>query len=454
MYYWIYNGLLHLAFPIIAGLLLVKKRLQRGLKPRLGILDPACRQLSQPVIWVHAVSLGETTAVIPLLRVLKETWPQGTLVVSTITETGKEVVSAHLGGLAKHCYAPLDFPWVVNRFVRELNPFLYILVESEFWPNLLRRLHRNHVPICLVNGRISSRSYSRYRFVRPFIRRVLECLDLALVQTERDRKRMLELGASGEIVQVTGNMKFDQMPESYSSESGSLLSREALGIQPGEILWVAGSTHEHEEGDILEAYQAILPAHPRLVLLLAPRHIERTSHIEQVIRGYGIPCIRRSLIPTLKEPLAHIQGNRIILLDTRGELAGVYRLAVAGFVGGTLVPVGGHNVLEPAQWGRPVLFGPYTDHCRDFAMLLVKQGGGIQVQDSRALADEMKNLLADPQNTEEMGRRAFDAVRQGRGVVHVNLQKIREMVDRCYASSDNREKSSQTVSVASQSLVK
>ena len=454
MYYWIYNVLLHLSFPIIAGLLLVKKRLQRGLKPRLGILDPDCRQLPQPVIWVHAVSLGETTAVVPLLRGLKKTWPQGTLVVSTITETGKEVVLNQLDGIARHCYAPLDFPWAVNRYVRELNPFLFVLVESEFWPNLLRRLHRNHVPICLVNGRISSRSYSRYRLVRPFIRRVLACLNLALVQTDRDGQRLVELGASEEVVKVTGNMKFDQMPDSFSPESGSSISREALGIEAGEILWVAGSTHEHEEADIIDAYQAILPSHPGLVLLLAPRHIERTSQIEQVIRGFGIPSIRRSRIPALQDRVGHAQGKRIILLDTRGELAGIYRLAVAGFVGGTLVPVGGHNVLEPAQWGKPVLFGPFTDHCQEFAQLLVDQGGGIRVQDSHALADQMKRLLANPEKAEEIGRQAFAAVRQRRGVVHVNLQQIREMVARCYASPENQGKFRPIVPSTFQSSVK
>lgn len=454
MYYWIYNVGLHLASPIIAGLLLVKKRLQRGLKPRLGILNPDFRQLPQPVIWVHAVSLGETMAVAPLLRALKEMWPQGTLVVSTITETGKEVVSKQLDGIARHCYAPLDFPWAVNRYVRELNPFLFILVESEFWPNLLRRLHRSHVPICLVNGRMSSRSYSRYRLVRPFIRQVLGYVDLALVQTDRDEQRMLDLGASGEVIEVTGNMKFDQMSDSCSPESRSSFSREDLRIEESEILWVAGSTHEHEEADIIEAYQTILQAHPKLVLLLAPRHIERVSQIEHVIRGYGIPTIRRSRLPNVEGRVDHPQGKRIILLDTRGELAGIYRLAVAGFVGGTLVPVGGHNVLEPAQWGRPVLFGPFTDHCRDVAQLLVDQGGGIQVQDGQGLADQMNGLLADPEKAQEIGRRAFAAVQQRRGVVQVNLQKIRELVARCYASSEHQGKSPQIVPTVSQSLVK
>jgi len=252
---------------------------------------------------------------------------------------------------------------------------------------------------------------------------------------------MLELGAPEEIVKVTGNMKFDQMPDSLSPESGSSLSREALGIEAGEILWVAGSTHEHEEVEIIKAYQVILSSHPGLVLLMAPRHIERTFQIEQVIRGFGIPSIRRSRIPALQDRVGHAQGKRIILLDTRGELAGIYRLAVAGFVGGTLVPVGGHNVLEPAQWGKPVLFGPFTDHCQDFAQLLVDQGGGIRVRDGHALADQMKRLLANPEKAEEIGRQAFAAVRQRRGVVHVNLQQIREMVEQCYTSSENQGKS-------------
>lgn len=454
MYYLIYNILLHLSLPVIGGLLLVKKRLQRGLKPRLGFLDPDLRQLTQPVIWVHAVSLGEAVAAIPLLRALKQIWPQGTLVVSTITETGKEVVSTQLNGIARHCYAPLDFTWAVNRYVRGLNPSLYILMESEFWPNLLRRLHLDHVPICLINGRISSRSYSRYRFIQGFMRRVFGYVDLALVQSERDGERMRALGAPHEIVQVTGNMKFDQFPDQARHESSGLISRTDLGLEARERLWVAGSTHEGEETEIVEVYRELVCVDSQLVLLLAPRHIERTSQVEQMIRGLGMACIRRSRISFQEGSRDFAQGPRVIILDTRGELAALYRLGVCGFVGGTLVPVGGHNLLEPAQWGKPVLFGPFIDHCRDIAQLLIDQGGGIQVQDRQGLADQMKKLLADPERTEEIGRRAAAAVQQRRGVVALNLQKIRELVNQYDGFRKNQLRQTESLSAASQSPVK
>ena len=426
MYYWIYNVILHVALPIIIGLLLVKKRLQRGLKPRFGVLDSDLRHLPQPVIWLHAVSLGEAMAAIPLLRALKRAWPHGTLVVSTITETGKEVVFKQLDGVARHCYAPLDFPWAVSRYVRGLNPSLFILMESEFWPNLLRCLHRHHIPVCLVNGRISSRSYARYRLVPGFTRQVFGNLNLALVQSERDRERLHALGVPQEHVHVTGNMKFDQVHD-FASVA---LTRSDLGLGDEDRLWVAGSTHAQEETEILQSYQDILNVIPKVILLLAPRHIERIDQIEQGIREFGMVPLRRSRISSqAMNPL--VRGPRVILLDTRGELASLYRLGEFCFVGGTLVPVGGHNLLEPAQWGKPVLFGPFTDHCRDVAQLLIDEGAGIEVKNRDDLVKQIERLAADCELAKEMGRRAIAAVEQRRGVVARNVQKIGALINQC-----------------------
>ena len=454
MYYWMYNIVLHLALPVIAGLLCVQKRLKRGFKTRFGFLDSNLRELPHPVIWVHAVSLGEALAAIPLLRGLKHMWPQGTLVVSTVTETGKEVVSRQLDGIALHCYAPLDFPWAVNRYLQRLNPFLFILMESELWPNLLRALYLRQVPTCLVNGRISSKSFSRYQLVRGFMRQVFGYLDLALVQSERDEQRMVALGASPDHVQVTGNMKFDQLSEQVGQDSVALISRQELGLESNEILWVAGSTHEREELEILEAYREVVRAYPQLVLLLAPRHIERIVQVEKVIRGLDLVCFRRSLLSVQSMSSFSAHGPRVIILDTRGELARIYGLGVVGFVGGTLVPVGGHNLLEPAQWGKPVLFGPFTDHCRDMAQLLIDQGGGFQVQDRQGLVEQMKGFLANPVRTGEIGRLASAAVQQRRGVVPVNLQKIRELVSQHNVPRKKSRSQAEAVSVASQSIMK
>ena len=210
MFLFLYNMILITSFPIVMGLLLTTKRCQRGILARLGKVPDGLQGLSAPVVWVHAASLGEVTAVVPLIRAMKDKDPRQVFVVSTVTETGREMVLNRLQGIAIHCYAPLDFCWAVTRYVRALNPHMFILVESEIWPNLLTRLHQQQVPICLVNGRISSRSFSRYRLVKSFMMPIWASLDMALMQTAQDAERIKELGAKAKNVHVTGNMKYDQ----------------------------------------------------------------------------------------------------------------------------------------------------------------------------------------------------------------------------------------------------
>ena len=430
MYYVMYNFFLALVFPIIVGLLLTKKRCQRGLWARLGSIPVELRNLRTPVIWIHAVSLGEVATIVPLLHALKERYPQWPLVVSTVTETGREVVIKRLGGVALHCYAPVDFWWAVGRYVRKLKPHLFILVESEFWPNLLKSLQWHQVPVCLINGRISSRSFARYIWVKGMMRQVLSCIDLALMQSTQDAKRIVQLGAMPDTVHVTGNMKFDQvLDQSQSSDEHDSL-RASLKLDSAEILIVAGSTHPQEEECLLRAYREVSGRHPQVVLLMAPRHIERASKLEEVIQHYGFRCVRRSHSAQDLGDQTHHTGPRVILLDTRGELPLVYREGYLTFVGGTLSPVGGHNLLEPAQWGRPVMFGPYIDHCRDIAALLLEGGGGIQIQNQDDLVFHMTRLLTHPSEAEDMGRRAFDVVQTNRGVITRNLQWITRLLDK------------------------
>ncbi|HSF09172.1 MAG TPA: 3-deoxy-D-manno-octulosonic acid transferase [Nitrospirales bacterium] len=430
MYYVMYNVLLVLAFPIVIGLLLTKKRSQRGLWCRLGAVPVELRNLQKPVIWIHAVSLGEVATIVPLLQAMKERYPQWPLVVSTVTETGREVVIKRLDGVAVHCYAPVDVWWAVNRYIRILQPRLFILVESEFWPNLLKNLQRHRVPICLVNGRISSRSFARYCWVRGMMKQVLSCLDLALMQSEHDAERIGRLGAVPNAIHVTGNMKFDQGLEQGQSADAPVSFRALFTCQAAELLIVAGSTHPQEEECLLDAYRQVIAQHPQAVLVMAPRHIERVAKLEQVIQQYGFPCVRRSRLGQNIGDRAVSRGPRVIVLDTRGELAFVYREAWVTFVGGTLVPVGGHNLLEPAQWGRPVLFGPHVDHCRDIAGQLLGAGGGLQIQNQEDLASQLLRLIAHPSAVEEMGQRALEMVRTHRGVVTRNLQWINQLLDK------------------------
>ena len=443
MWRFFYNILLLVVSPVIVAVLLAKPRCRRGLLQRLGLKDclsglSGLSGLSRapgrdrqdepdrpdrPVIWIHAVSLGEVVAVIPLVNELHRRHPAYRLVVSTVTETGREAVEQRLAAVADHCYAPLDFPWVVSRFIDRLQPCLYLFVETELWPNLLWYLRRRGVPTALVNGRLSTRSFERQQWapVRSFYRTMLQTLSLCLMQSDRDVDRIVALGAEASRVRRTGNIKFDQ-PVPAVTEAGRI--RDRLGLQATEQLFVAGSTHPGEEEALVECYQALVTQCSSAVLLLAPRHIERAESVEAMIRARGIAVQRRSAIGQAGGPRS--TGPRVVLLDSRGELAAIYGEAVVAFVGGTLVPVGGHNLLEPAQWAKPVLFGPYTDHCAEIADLLIQAGGGRRVLQTEELTQQVKILFADDEERERMGRSARQVVEQNQGA----LQQTVEAIDR------------------------
>jgi 3-deoxy-D-manno-octulosonic-acid transferase len=427
MWYFLYNLVLIVTSPIILGILLAKKRCRRGLLQRLGLTNGLSRradkpnQPDQPVIWVHAVSLGEVVAVAPLVKELHRRHPGYRLIVSTFTETGREAVEQRLATIAEHRYAPLDFPWVVEKFVGHSQLSLYVFVETEFWPNLLRALRRRGVPTVLVNGRLSTRSYGRQQWgpVQSFYRAMLQMVSLFLMQSDRDVERVISLGADSRFVRRTGNIKFDQpMPES----SGAGISRSNLGVGEHEQLLVAGSTHPGEEKAIVTAYRLIVAACPSAVLLVAPRHIERVEQLEAMLREQGLAVQRCSAVR--KNGALRGGGPRVVILDTRGELASVYREAAVAFVGGTLVPIGGHNLLEPAVWAKPVLFGPYTDNCAEIADLLSQGGGGTRVTDSETLAQQVIRMLNNPEDSEHMGQSAQQVIRQNQGALQRTLEAI------------------------------
>ncbi|RMH06586.1 MAG: 3-deoxy-D-manno-octulosonic acid transferase [Nitrospirae bacterium] len=427
MGYVLYQILVIGCAPFIILSLLCKKRCRRGLLQRLGLRLPNIPAPGQPVLWVHAVSFGEVATVAPLVRALHDRYPAASVLVSTITETGREAVERHLAGIATHCYLPVDWPWAINRLIRHLHPAGFLLVETELWPNLLRVLRRHDVPAVLVNGRLSSRSFQWYCLVRPFFHRVLSCLTLCLVQSERDRHRFLRLGVPPERVYRTGNMKFDQSAMLSEGLEPSI-TLHMLGVQPSERLIVAGSTHEGEEEALLRCYKALLRSFPRAILLLAPRHIERTQQVEAMVQRYGLTPLRRSQLSAF--PIdKHIGQPRVIVLDSRGELAQIYGLAYVTFVGGTLVPIGGHNLLEPARWGKPVFFGPFTDHCLDIAELLTKEGGGVQVAGEADLLPLLVKAFHDHAWVETMGKAAQQLVHAHRGVVERNMHYLSILLD-------------------------
>ncbi len=436
MWYLLYNVALLIAAPVMLAVMLAKQRCRRGLPQRLGLGNslsglsgPSCRpdqpdrpnEPDRPVIWIHAVSLGEVVAVTPLVNELHRRHPAYRLVVSTVTETGREALEQRLAGVAVHCYAPLDFPWVVSRFIERLQPCLYLFIETELWPNLLWCLRRRGVPAVLVNGRLSTRSFARQQWtpVRSFYRTILQTLSLCLMQSDRDVDRIVALGAEVSRVRRTGNIKFDQpVPAVVEGRT----TRAHLGLQDTERLFVAGSTHPGEEETLVECYRVLAAHCPSAVLLLAPRHIERAESVEAMVRVRGLAVQRRSTIG--QAGVLRSTGPRVVVLDSRGELAAIYREAVVAFVGGTLVPIGGHNLLEPAQWAKPVLFGRYTDHCAEIADLLLQAGGGCRVLHAEDLTRQVMALFTDDKERERMGRSARQVVEQNQGAVQRTLEAI------------------------------
>ncbi|WP_447973295.1 tetraacyldisaccharide 4'-kinase [Nitrospira sp. Kam-Ns4a] len=418
----LYNLGLILASPLIVLILQAKMRCRRGLTQRLGWLPADLAGGSGPTIWLHAVSLGEVVASAPLVQALHRRYPGCRFLVSTVTETGREAVEQRLPGVARHFYAPLDFSWVVPRVVALVRPAAFLVVETELWPNLLRMLARRGVPIVLVNGRLSSRSFGRYRLIRPLMRHVLGAVTCCLMQSRRDAERVMALGADPGRVHVTGNLKFDQpLP------AEECVSRAALGLAGHEELFVAGSTHPGEEEQILACYERLVAGFPSLVLLLAPRHIERVAQVEAAVKARGLVGLRRTALRGAGDQGP--AGPRVVILDTRGELAGAYRHALLAFVGGTLVPVGGHNLLEPAQWGKPVFFGPHTDHCAEVARLLLDAGGGLCVRDGADLAARVTGLLHDRGTLQQMGLAAQRVVTENRGALDRSLDLIAKVLD-------------------------
>ncbi len=425
MWYFLYNVLLIVASPVILLILLAKKRCRRGIPQRLGWYrsESANPESTQPVIWVHAVSLGEVVAAVPLVRMLHARHAEYRLIVTTVTETGREAVEQRLTGVAEHRYVPLDFPWVVSRVVETLRPALFICVETELWPNLLRILSSRGVPVVLVNGRLSSQSYRGYRLIRPLMTQMLACVTSCLMQSRRDAERITNLGAPADRVVCTGNIKFDQpVPHIDKTDADDLRN---LLLTGDEELFVAGSTHPGEEEQLLACYRTLLQHYPGLVLLLAPRHIERAAQVAAVAVAKGFAVVRRSLLPGGCVPP---NGPRVIILDTRGELATVYRYAVATFVGGTFVPIGGHNLLEPAIWGKPVFFGPYTDHCAEIADLLLRAEGGRRATDGAELTTHVTAVLNDRPALEGMGRAAQQVVIENRGALEQTVEVIARLL--------------------------
>jgi 3-deoxy-D-manno-octulosonic-acid transferase len=403
--------------------------LVRGVPLRLGArLGYSVGPVSgDPVVWVHAVSVGEVMAAAPLVERLRRARPDVTVVLTTVTDTGARVVRerlAHLGVV--HRFFPLDLPGAVRRVVEALHPALFVAVETELWPNVFRHLRRRGVPVMIANGRLSDRSYRRYQWVRPLLGRVLAGVRVFAMQSEEDARRVIALGAPPDRVLVTGNLKYEPLPD---PAGGVELWRRLLGLTPGRPVWVAGSTHRGEDEAVLEAHAQALREDPELTLIVAPRHPERVPEVVGLVQARGWQAVRRSALPRVAGPRLPDGAPPVIVLDTVGELAQLYGVADVVFMGGSLVPVGGHNMLEPALRRKPILVGPHTENFRDIAALLVEAGGALVVSDSQQLAAELARLLRDPSRRAAMGTAAAQAAASRQGAVEATVQLLLSLLD-------------------------
>jgi 3-deoxy-D-manno-octulosonic-acid transferase len=409
MMYWLYSLGLAAFFlgglPIFAAQALLRGKYRRGLRQRLGRV-PVWAGPGRP-LWLHAVSVGEVMAATPLARELLARRPDLPLLVSTVTDTGRAVAEQRLPA-GRFVFFPLDFGWAVGRALDRLQPRLVLLTETELWPNFLAACAGRGIPVAVINGRISPRSFPRYRRVRRWFGRVLSDVRLFCMQTAQDAERILLLGAPADRVRVVGNLKYDLAAPGATSDVAAVRAR--LRLPPDRRLIAGGSTHRGEEEILLEAFRNLSRSRRDLCLLLAPRHPERLEEVERLVRRLGLSWVRRSELPA--KPL---DGVSVILLDTMGELALLYAAAAVVFIGGSLIPHGGQNMLEPAAVGRPVLHGPHMGNFAEMRDLFREAGAAMQVDGAAALLEKLAMLLDDPALAERMGRAGRQIVETHRG---------------------------------------
>jgi 3-deoxy-D-manno-octulosonic-acid transferase len=439
--YFLYSVLLGLLLTLTLPWWLVQMlrlgKYRAGLRERLGMVparvrlsedDDAAgidasqagtRQALRPVAWIHAVSVGEVLAIAPLVGQMRE---QGyRVVVSTTTHTGQKLARDKFGE-ANVFYFPLDFALCIRPYLRGLRPELVILAETEFWPNFLRLARASGARLAVVNARISDRSYPRYLRFRGLLAKVLEPVELFLAQSEEDAERLRAVGAAAERVEVSGNVKFDAAPPVESVAVTQLGEQLRASGQP---ILVAGSTVEDEEEYVLQAFRMVLGEYPGASLVLAPRHKERFDEVARLLSEKRFRFVRRSAANAREQDL----GGAVLLLDTLGELAAIYRYSNIAFVGGSLVPRGGHNILEPAFFARAILTGPYTENFRDILACFESQRAVVRCT-TKNLGITFLLLLREGSEREALGRRAQQVLAGQSGATARSVARIVELVQR------------------------
>jgi 3-deoxy-D-manno-octulosonic-acid transferase len=425
MFYCAYNFLsVFLLIPVVCYHLY--RSISRGRPPalaeRFGYIPGA--ELSairnRPVIWLHAVSVGESIAARPLLKALRSRYPEHAILVSNTTETGRGTAAA-FPEKDLCIYFPFDFLPAVRRTLDAIKPELVIIMETEIWPNFTREAASRNIPVILANGRISDRSFARYLTFSWFFRQALQLFSRLCMQTETDCERIVAIGAPLGCTVKTGNLKYD-IPLRQVDQGEKSRLKEQYSIPDGMPVLIAGSTHAGEEQLVMDAYRQLLPILDELFLVLVPRHPERAAEVASLLERAGIPFRRRTSLPC---PEKFKKGN-VLLVDTVGEMMNLYVVSDVAFVGGSLVPTGGHNLLEPASLGIPSVFGPHMSNFREIAELVLQYGAGVQVDSPQGLTESCRALFANGELRRVLGQNGLKLMRDNGGATERHMEVIAE----------------------------
>jgi 3-deoxy-D-manno-octulosonic-acid transferase len=415
------------AFPIFLAKLVFSPQKRGTYAQKLGFLplETVEKLEGDPRVWIHAVSLGEVGAVHPLIRGLRRVYPGACLMLSTGTESGQKMARERVTEASGTFFFPWDYPWVVRKVIRRLRPDLFVISETELWPNFLRIVKEEGTKTLLVNGRISDRSFRRYRKTRFFFTAVLDNFDAMSMIRVQDGERIITMGANPVHVSVNGNCKFDQAASSTLPALREEVRR-IVEIGPQERVLIAGSTHEGEEEAVIQAFLGLRQSDPETLLILVPRHIERSDRVARLLERHGIrEWVRRSQLDGEGR-----KGAKVILWDTFGELFKVYSLGTLVFCGGSLVPKRGQNILEPAAWGKVVLYGPSMEDFLDAHQFLSRVGAGIMVQNGKELTERCLYFWSHPRELKERGEAGKEALLAQRGATQRNLELVRKLLGR------------------------
>lgn len=415
--------LIYLLFVIIClPVYLFKGKIHRGFLSRFGVL-PKKLELNNP-IWIHAVSVGEAVLIKGILDGLKTAFPNKKFVISTVTPTGNKIIQGFAAEGDFVTYLPLDFSFIIQKVINRINPSLFIIAETEIWPNLITCLKSKNIPIIVINARISDRSFKKYLKIKFLLKPILDKINLFCAQTAHDGARLIRLGVRQDKLQVTGNMKFDIKDFKGLNFDPSGLKNK-LGLRIEDRILVAGSTHPGEEEIIINLYKNLLTEFADLKLIIAPRHPQRSDQVKKIASGFGFRSIFTSY---LKDQCTTCIPKSIFIVDVVGQLIDLYSIADIVFVGGSLIKKGGHNILEPASLSKPIIFGAHMFNFRDITDLYLENKACVLVHDEIELELAVRDLLENPQKADNLGLKARALILENQGATQRNTELIKHFV--------------------------